>query len=183
MLIIFFTGLSGVGKTTLANLVKEELTKIGFPTEVLDGDICRKYISKDLGFSMEDRIINLKRLAFIANILYRNNIITIIAAINPYENIRKTLFEENQLTKTVWIKCDLKTLINRDKKGLYKRALLPDNDPNKIHNFSGINDVYDVPQSPDLIVDTGKEDISASKNKILEFLLETISQNEAKLQP
>ena len=66
---------------------------------------------------------------------------------------------------------------------MYKRALLPDNDPNKIHNFSGISDVYDVPQSPDLIIDTGKEDISASKNKILEFLLETISQNEAKLQP
>ena len=183
MMIIIFTGLSGVGKTTLANIVKEELIKIGFPTEVLDGDIFRKNISNDLGFSKEDRIIHLKRLAFIANILHRNNIITIIAAINPYENIRKTLFADNLLIKTVWITCDLKTLIDRDKKGLYKRALLPDNDPNKIHNFSGISDVYDVPQSPDLIIDTGKEDISASKNKILEFLLETISQNEAKLQP
>jgi adenylylsulfate kinase len=177
-MIILFTGLSGSGKTTLANLVKEELIKIGFPTEVLDGDIFRKNISNDLGYSKEDRIIHLKRLAFIANILHRNNIITIIAAINPYENVRKTLFADNLLIKTVWITCELKTLIDRDKKGLYKRALLPDNDPNKIYNFTGINDIYEIPQSPDLIVDTGKEDILTSKSKILDFLLETISQNK-----
>ncbi len=175
MMIIIFTGLSGSGKTTLANLVKEDLIKIGFPVEVLDGDICRKNISKDLGFSKEDRIINLKRIGYIANILYKHKIITIIAAINPYENIRKTLFADHVLNKTIWIRCELETLIKRDNKGLYKRAQLPDNHPMKIYNFTGISDVYEVPQDPDLIVDTDKEDILTSKSKIVEFLLNAIS--------
>jgi len=175
MMIIIFTGLSGSGKTTLANLVKEDLIKIGFPVEVLDGDICRKNISADLGFSKEDRIINLKRIGYIASILYKHRIITIIAAINPYEHIRKTLFADNIEFRTIWIKCELETLIKRDSKGLYKRALLPDNNPLKIYNFTGISDIYEAPQQPDLIVDTDKDDILTSKNKIVEFLLQTVS--------
>ena len=91
-MIVIVTGLSGAGKTTLANLVEKELMKIGFPTEVLDGDNCRRTLCKELGFSKEDRIENLQRLAFVAKILYKHKIITILSAINPYENIRKSLF-------------------------------------------------------------------------------------------
>ena len=180
-MIVIVTGLSGAGKTTLANLVEKELMKIGFPTEVLDGDNCRRTLCKELGFSKEDRIENLQRLAFVAKILYKHKIITILSAINPYENIRKSLFPNGVLVKTIWIKCSLNILIERDTKGLYHRALLPDDNPNKIHFFTGISDVYEPPEDADLIINTENEDILVSKNKIVNFLFEALSQNN--LQP
>ncbi len=179
-MMIILTGLSGAGKTTLANLVQRELMEIGFSSEVLDGDNCRRTLWKDLGFSKKDRIENLQRLAFIAEILYKHNIITIISAINPYANIRKSLFPKDVLVKTIWIECSLNELIKRDTKGFYHRAMLPDDNPNKIHFFTGISDVYEPPEDADLIINTENEEIQMSKNKILCFLLEVFSQNNLK---
>lgn len=179
MLLIQLTGLSGAGKTTLANYAKIILERQGFNVEVIDGDIYRENICKDLGFSKEDRIENIRRLGFIGLTLARNNVITILAAINPFEEIRQELKNKADFVRTVWINCGLKALTERDTKGLYKRAFLPENDPNKLNNLTGVNDPYEVPQA-DLIVKTDEEDETDSANKLVEFILSNIKSQKAK---
>src|SRR5439155_23541254 len=119
--------LSGAGKTTLARSVKTSLEKEGLPVEIIDGDNYRKTICKDLGFSREDRMENIRRLGSLADSFVQQQRIAIIAAINPYEEVRREL-EQKYGARTVWIYCPLKVLIERDTKGLYKRAFLPDDD-------------------------------------------------------
>jgi len=173
MLLLQMTGLSGAGKTTIASKVKEQLQKLGYKVELLDGDAVRQNISKDLGFSKEDRCENIRRIGFVADLLTRNNIIVIIAAINPYEEIRQEL-KRNYAAKTVWIKCELEILKQRDTKGLYKRAFLPESHLEKINNLTGVNDIYEIPKNADLIVDTAIESIEQSVEKVLNYILETI---------
>ena len=173
MLLLQMTGLSGAGKTTIASKVKEQLQKLGYNVELLDGDTVRKNISKGLGFSKEDRCENIRRIGFVADLLTRNNIIVIIAVINPYEEIRQEL-KRNYAAKTVWIKCELEILKQRDTKGLYIRAFLPENHPEKINNLSGVNDIFETPKNADLIVDTGIESIEQSVEKVLNYILETV---------
>lgn len=173
MVLLQMTGLSGAGKTTIASKVIEQLQKLGYKVELLDGDIVRKNISKDLGFSKEDRCENIRRIGFVANLLTRNNIIVIIAAINPYEEIRKEL-QKIYNAKTVWVKCELEILKKRDTKGLYKRAFLPENHPEKINNLTGVNDIYEIPQNPELTVDTANDSVELSVEKVLNFILETL---------
>ena len=141
MLFIQFTGLSGAGKSTIASGVKAVLERKGYRVEVIDADIYRPILCPDLGFSKHDRIENIRRLGFVATLLAKNGVITILAAINPYELARKELVANGTKVKTVWINCDLETLIKRDTKGLYHKALLPNNSPNKIHNLTGVNDI------------------------------------------
>jgi len=169
-MIIQLTGLSGVGKTTLTAGVKSMLEKHPLKTEIIDGDVYRKTICKDLGFSKEDRMENIRRLGEVAWSFKGQADIIMIAAINPFEEIRNEL-KEKYGTKTVWIKCDIPVLIERDTKGLYRRALLHDDHPDKIFNLTGVNDTYEIPSSPDLVIDTSKETAIQSVQKFYDFLL------------
>jgi adenylylsulfate kinase len=175
MLILIFTGLSGAGKSTLAVALQAALAERALDAEVIDGDVYRKTINKDLGFSESDRRTNLRRLMDVAVQKASENKIAIIAAINPLEDLRTELAATFH-AKVIWIKCNLETLIKRDTKGLYKKALLPDGHPQKIHEFSGISHRYDEPVNPDLVIDTDKEDIEFSLNKLLQFVLKNIPQ-------
>lgn len=173
MILLQMTGLSGAGKTTISSHVKEYLQQLGYLVELIDGDIFRRTLFKDLGFSKEDRCENIRRMGFVADILTRNNIIVIIAAINPYEEIRREL-KDNYGAKVIWVKCTIDTLKQRDTKGLYRRAFLPDNHPEKINNLTGVNDIYEVPQNADLVLDTDQESIAQSVQKVINFILQTL---------
>ena len=170
MIFIQFTGLSGAGKTTIAHSVKMQMEKEGYRIEVIDADVYRPALCPDLGFSKQDRMENIRRLGFVANLLAKNGVITILAAINPYEEVRKELVSKGTKVKTIWIDCDLETLIKRDTKGLYRKALLPDGYPGKIYNLTGVNDVYEQPVAPDLVINTESENIGTSVKSVIDFI-------------
>lgn len=174
-LFIQMTGMSGAGKTTLARLVQQKLKKNGYQVEVIDGDEYRAGLCSDLGFSKEDRNKNIKRLGFVAKVLARNNVVSIISAINPYDEIRKELKRKHGDVSCVYIKCDLEELKIRDTKGLYRRALLPDDHPQKIQNFTGISDPFEAPDAPDLVLETDKEGIEESAKKLEKFIIKKVS--------
>lgn len=169
MFIIQLTGLPGAGKTTLSQKAKTQLEQRGKSVEVLDGDVLRKSINQDLGFSSEDRKENIRRLGALAHSIVEKEIV-IIAAINPFEEIRNEL-ERKFGAKTVWVRCSLPTLIKRDPKGLYHRALLPNDHPDKIFNFTGIDDVYEEPRNPHLVIDTEKNSVEDSSQLLVQFIL------------
>jgi len=169
-LFIQMTGMSGAGKSTLSNLVEPILKKAGYKVEIIDGDEYRSGLCSDLGFSKQDRNINIRRLGFVGKVLARNGVIAIMAAINPYDEIRKELLSMGSFVKTVYVKCDLETLKKRDPKGLYKRALLDDEHPDKIKNFTGISDPFDEPSDPDLIIETNRDTLESSVNKLFAFI-------------
>jgi adenylylsulfate kinase len=169
MQIIQLTGLSGCGKTTLSNKIKQLFAAQNIHIEILDGDQYRKTLCKDLGFSKNDRLENIRRLGNLASSLINQYAVIIIAAINPYEEARAELKLKHN-AKTVWINCELESLIIRDTKGLYKRALLPDEDPDKIFNLTGVNDSYETPLSYDLKLDTHLESIDESAAKLHQFI-------------
>lgn len=169
-MIIQFCGLSGSGKTTLALNAKEYFRNKKTYIEVLDGDEYRKVLCSDLGFSKEDRNINIRRLAFVASRFAQYNVIPVICAINPYESIRKEIAAAYPDVKTVFIKCSLEELIRRDTKGMYARAMLPDGHPGKIHNLSGINDPFEEPANPDLVIETDNETVLQSTEKLIQFI-------------
>jgi adenylylsulfate kinase len=170
-MILQFCGLSGSGKTTLSNAISIKLKELGYRVEIIDGDEYRKVLCSDLGFSKEDRNTNIRRLAFVASKLSAHKIISIICAINPYEHIRSEIATTYPNVKTIYIACELETLIERDTKGLYKRAFLPDEHPDKLGNLSGVNDPFEEPEKPDLILYTSKETIEQSVNRLTEFVL------------
>jgi adenylylsulfate kinase len=170
MILIQLTGLSASGKSTIASGVNKILVNDGYRSEVIDGDAYRKILCKDLGFSKEDRNENIRRLGFVANLLATNGVIAIIAAINPYEEIRQEISSYGSHVKLVWINCDIDTLIKRDSKGLYKKASLSDNHPDKINNLSGINDPFEIPENPHLIINTNIETEKESIKKLYDFI-------------
>lgn len=174
MLFIQLTGLSGSGKSTIANGVKALLQHKGYPVEVIDGDVYRKRLCPDLGFSREDRYENIRRLGFVSNRFAENGVIAILAAINPYEAIRQELAAYGPHVKTVWIQCDLNTLIRRDTKQLYQRAFLPEGHPDKLNNLTGVNDPFEIPEMPHLVIDTAGEPASASIGMLFHYILKTI---------
>jgi adenylylsulfate kinase len=175
MLFIQLTGLSGAGKSTIAGGVKKLLESNGFHVEVIDGDIYRKKLCSDLGFSKEDRHENIRRLGFVSNKFAENGIISILAAINPYEEIRKELSLYGPHVKTVWIDCDLDVLIKRDTKQLYKKAMLPDDHPDKINNLTGVNDPYEPPENPSLIINTEFESEETSIRILFDYIIQNIN--------
>ncbi|MCU7548676.1 adenylyl-sulfate kinase [Chitinophagaceae bacterium LB-8] len=168
-MILQFCGLSGAGKSTLAKLVREKLSRKGYIVEILDGDEYRQTLCCDLGFSKEDRKENLRRMAFVAAQLSKHGIITIICAINPYEATREEIRNAYSNVKTIHIDCSLATLINRDTKGLYRKALLPDAHPEKISNLTGVNDPFEVPKDADLYVNTDHYNIGECAHQIASF--------------
>ncbi len=162
---LWFTGLSGSGKTTLANRVEEALLERGLNVEVLDGDVVRTNLSKGLGFSKEDRDINIRRIGFVCNLLTRNGVATIAAAISPYRAIRE---ENRNLIKKfveVYVRCPLDICQQRDPKGLYNKA-----NAGLIPQFTGVSDPYEEPEKPEIVVETDKESVDQSVAKILRTL-------------
>ena len=162
---LWFTGMSGSGKSTLAEAVEKELLERGLNVEILDGDIIRTNLSKGLGFSAEDRDINIRRVGFVCNLLTRNGAIAIAACISPYKAIR----DENRALigefVEVFCKAPVEKLIERDVKGLYKKALA-----GEIKGFTGIDDPYEDPPKAEIVVETTVETIEESVKKILHTL-------------
>lgn len=162
---LWFTGLSGSGKSTLSKRVEEILLERGMKVEVLDGDVVRTNLSKGLGFSKEDRDINIRRIGFVCHLLTRNDVVAIAAAISPYRAIRD---ENRKLIGSfveVFCKCPIPILKDRDPKGLYEKALR-----GEIKGFTGVDDPYEEPLNPEVIVETDKESIDQSVNKIVRTL-------------
>lgn len=173
-LIFQFCGLSGAGKTTLANALSNELQVKGYRVKVIDGDVYRQTLCKDLGFSRADRIENISRLGNYAASLNEEFDFIFIAAINPYEEGREVV-RRSCNAKLVWIKCDVKVLINRDTKGLYEKALLPDGHPDKIYNLTGLNDVFENPLAPNLVIDTDVLSIEDSLHIAVNFIVNELT--------
>lgn len=170
IMIIQLTGLSGAGKSTLAVGVKPLLEKHSLKVEIIDGDVYRKTLCRDLGFSKEDRMENIRRLGEVAWSFKNRADIIMIAAINPFEAIRNEL-KLKYGSKTIWVKCEIPVLLERDTKGLYKRALLHDDHPDKLFNLTGVNDTYEIPVAPDLVIDTSGEPPAHSVLTFYKFLL------------
>ncbi len=158
---IWFTGLSGSGKSTLSEVIEQRLKALGRNVEVLDGDIVRTHLSKGLGFSREDRDTNIKRIGFVCNLLTRNGVICISAAIAPYREARDWARKEIGNFVEVYVRCPIEVCRQRDVKGLYKLV-----DEGKIKNFTGVDDPYEEPLHPELIVETDKETVDESVARI-----------------
>lgn len=173
MILIQFTGLSGSGKTTLAQNVRHLLIENGYKAEIVDGDVYRKTICKDLGFSKEDRCENVRRLFNVGRNFVAEDTITLMSVINPYENLRNEL-RTHEFVRTVFLDCSINNLIKRDPKGLYKKALLPESDLDRIKNFTGISDVFETPAKADLILKTDLETVSFSTNKLYDFIIDNL---------
>ena len=158
---IWLTGLSGAGKTTIAQEISKRLKKSRH-IEVMDGDEIRRGLSSDLGFSKEDRNEHNKRVIFCAKLLARNGVIVIVALISPYRETRAYAKEQIPHTFEVFVKAPLDVCIERDPKGLYKKALA-----GEIKQFTGIDDPYEEPLKADVVVETDKENVKESVDKIL----------------
>lgn len=163
--VIWFTGLPGSGKTTLATETSKILKERGYKVEVLDGDEIRKGLSRDLGFSKEDREKHNERVMYVAKLLSRNGVITLVPLISPYREIRERARKEIKNFVEVYVRCPLDVLIKRDPKGLYKKALA-----GEIKNLTGLQDTYEEPLNPDIIIDTDKLTIEESVNKLFSYL-------------
>src|SRR5256885_5671574 len=164
---LWFTGLSGAGKSTLAAAVSTELRARGIPVEVLDGDEVRQNLSKGLGFSREDRDTNIRRIGYVAKLLTRNRVAVITAAISPYRAIRDEVREDIGAFVEVYVRASLDECIRRDTTGLYRRALA-----GEIPQFTGVSDPHCGPLSPELVIDTEREEISDSAARVIDRLLE-----------
>jgi len=164
---LWFTGLSGAGKSTLSKIVEAELVKRGRNVEILDGDEVRENLSKGLGFSKEDRDTNIKRIGYVAKLLARNGVAVITAAISPYREVRDYIREDNKDFVEVFVKCPIEACIERDVKGLYKKAIA-----GEIKQFTGISDPYEEPLNPEVVVETHLETPEQSAAKIISKLEE-----------
>lgn len=164
---IWLTGLSGAGKTTLARLIERRLRALDRNVEVLDGDVVRTHLSKGLDFSREDRDTNIKRIAFVCNLLARNGVVSIAAAISPYRGAREWARQEIGNFVEVYVKCPLEVCSQRDVKGLYKQV-----EEGKIKGFTGVDDPYEEPEYPELVIETDKMTVEESVNCIFTRLEE-----------
>ena len=163
---LWLTGLSGAGKTTLSEILATELSARGVRVEVLDGDEVRTNLSKGLGFSKEDRDTNIRRIGYVCRLLSRNGIGTVSAAISPYsairDEVRRAVERDGAEFVEVFVKCPISVLAERDVKGLYKKAL-----SGELKGFTGVSDPYEEPLAPDVVVETDRESINFSSDKIL----------------
>ncbi len=164
---LWFTGLSGAGKTTIGNMILERLQNAGAKVEILDGDVVRTNLSVGLGFSKEDRDTNVRRIGFVTELLARNGVICIVAAISPYKAIRDEIREKHENFVEVFASCELDALIERDVKGLYKMAL-----EGRIKNFTGVSDPYEPPIDPEIMFRSDKETPEASAEMVWNRLVE-----------
>jgi len=165
---LWFTGLSGAGKTTISHILADELVARGSKLEILDGDIVRENLSKGLGFSKEDRDINIRRIAFVADLLSRNGTPVITAAISPYRSIRdeaRDLMGDRFIE--VYIEASVDACAERDVKGLYAKAF-----SGEIKEFTGVSDPYEAPENPEVVVNTEEHEPEESAAILLAYLEE-----------
>ena len=165
--VLWLTGLSGSGKSTIAEIVEGELVARRIRVERLDGDIVRQGLTSDLGFSKEDRAKNIERVTFVAKLLSRNGVGCVCSFISPYQSVRDQVRIETTNFIEVFVDASLDAVIERDVKGLYKKAIA-----GEIPNFTGISDPYEAPDEPDLRIQTDDETPLESANQILEYLEE-----------
>ena len=164
---VWLTGLSGAGKTTTAYLLEKRLRETGARVEVLDGDVVRTRLSSGLGFSKEDRDENIRRIGFVCELLSRNGVTVIVAAISPYRAAREEVRSRVESFVEVHMQCALDVLVERDVKGLYQRALA-----GELAHFTGISDPYEPPLQPEVTIDSARETPEAGAGKIWNVLLE-----------
>ena len=158
---IWFTGMSGAGKSTISAIIEGRLRKAGVPVEVLDGDVVRTHLSKGLGFSKEDRDENIRRIGWVAELLVRHGVVAIVAAISPYRAVREEVRARIGRFVEVYVECPVEVLAERDVKGLYKKALA-----GEVTRFTGISDPYEPPLSPEVDVNSSRETPEESAAKI-----------------
>lgn len=179
--VLWFTGLSGAGKSTLSHAVAEELASRGVAYELLDGDVVRTNLSQGLGFSKEDRDINVRRIGFVARLLARNRVVAIVAAISPYaalrDEVRQHVEADGAGFVEVFVDCGLDKLVERDTKGLYAKALA-----GEIDRFTGVSDPYEPPETPDIRVHTDREDVHTSARRVVARLDELALLSTAPLE-
>jgi adenylylsulfate kinase len=160
---VWFTGLSGSGKSTIAEMLYHEFQARGMKTEILDGDVVRQNLSKGLGFSKEDRDLNIMRIGFVANLLTRNGVATICCPISPYKETRDANRELIGNFVEVYVHATVEEIAeHRDPKGLYKKALA-----GEVPHFTGVSDPYEAPESPDVRVETDRESVEQSTASIV----------------
>jgi adenylyl-sulfate kinase len=162
---LWLTGLSGAGKTTIALQLERELRARGLRVERLDGDTVREGLTRDLGFSKEDRDKNIERVTFVAKLLSRNSVATIASFISPYREARQKVRQEATNFIEVFVDAPLQTCIERDVKGMYAKALA-----GQIKQFTGIDDPYEVPEDPEIVVHTDRQTVEQSVGQILAYL-------------
>ncbi|MCC6728595.1 MAG: adenylyl-sulfate kinase [Chthonomonadales bacterium] len=169
--ILWFTGLSGAGKSTLAEAVLKEFRGRGYRVELLDGDEVRTHLSKGLGFSKEDRDTNIRRIGYVARLLARNGVVAITAAISPYrairDEVRASAAGDGVPFVEVYANASLDALVQRDVKGLYRKALA-----GEIANFTGVSDPYEAPATPEVEARTDSEAVQESLDRILKYVAE-----------
>jgi adenylylsulfate kinase len=165
--VIWFTGLSGSGKTTIAHVVEEKLLDAGVGVEILDGDVVRENLSKGLGFSEEDRNTNIRRIAFVAHLLQRNGTFVITAAISPYKAVRDEARAMIKDFVEVYADAPLEVCEERDVKGLYAKARA-----GEIKGFTGIDDPYEAPENAEVVVKTGELSVEESAQAVIDKLVE-----------
>lgn len=163
---IWLTGLSGSGKSTLAKMLAKRLRAVGARVEILDGDVVRTNLSKGLGFSKEDRDTNIRRIGFVCNLLSRNGVFAIAAAISPYRAVRAEVRRATENFVEVFADCPLETLVRRDVKGLYKKALA-----GEIKNFTGVSDPYEAPEEPEVVINSSTQTPEESADLIWSHLV------------
>jgi 3'-phosphoadenosine 5'-phosphosulfate synthase len=163
--VVWFTGLSGAGKSTIANALLAELERRGRHVELLDGDEVRTHLSKGLGFSKEDRDTNIRRIGYVARLVARSGGVAITAAISPYREVRDEVRAQTPNFVEVFVHCPIETLVERDVKGLYKKALA-----GEIANFTGVSDPYEAPLHAEVVCDTSRESLQQSLSKVIDAL-------------
>ena len=163
---LWFTGMSGAGKSTISGMIEKRLRQSGARVEVLDGDEVRTHLSQGLGFSKEDRDTNIRRIGYVCQLLSRNGVIAISAAISPYRQVREELRARIPEFVEVYVECPLQVLAERDIKGLYKRALA-----GEIPNFTGVSDPYEPPANPEVTVNSATETPDQSADKVWQYLV------------
>jgi len=158
---LWFTGLSGAGKSTISGIIEKRLREAGAKVEVLDGDVVRENLSKGLGFSKEDRDENIRRIGFVCELLSRNGVIAMVAAISPYRAVREQIRRRIQHFIEVYVECPLEVVAGRDVKGLYKKAIA-----GEIPQFTGVSDPYEPPLSPEVVVHSASQSPEESANRV-----------------
>ena len=158
---VWFTGLSGAGKSTISTLLRERLCAAGAKVELLDGDVVRTHLSKGLGFSHADRDENIRRIGYVCEMLSRNGVIAIAAAISPYRDVRDSVRARIPNFVEVFMECPMDVLVGRDVKGLYKKALA-----GEIEHFTGISDPYEPPEKPELTIHSSLETPEQSVERV-----------------
>jgi adenylylsulfate kinase len=164
-MVLWLTGISGAGKSTIALRLKEKLKIQLQALEILDGDIVRDFFENDLGYTEKERILKVKRIGFAAKLLADHGVFVIVANIAPYAEVREFLRKNLNNYIQVYVKVSPEGAVSRDVKGLYK-----DYNNSKMENLIGVDDRYDIPKTPDLVVDTEQESVESSVSKILDYL-------------